>query len=440
MERNFDFLNDLDNTPIFKFIEERGENRLHQIACMISWSQTKEGKEVVSRGGRISSRYIVEWVKTFSRCFPDQFALICSKGGKAFQEKLNNDPKYREDHYAMISTILLLWNKENPEKSKDRVEKAIQGLKNWKEENPEAYRDSLSNWSIAGASANKKNWEEIRKFTSQNNLESLHYLNPVLFTWYSSMLKTFEKARQGYKEWQKTEEYKIWIAERSIEMSTARKDHNSVFNINLKIAHSSSEAKKRSEIENVKIAGIAMARIVSCPKCGKNGAYRIMKRHHFENCYFDAVKESEIILLFDPKTVYPIEHIKKVFNEFGINEDYFQKYSVIKRLFKKFDPTKITSNKYVLINFDHNSYSLELNLEKNKIKEEIKKEQIKRAKEALKKVDKEKRTQSIIESNKRKVICPHCQREGSGSGMKSWHFDHCKNNPDRKQRKKRAES
>ena len=51
-----------------------------------------------------------------------------------------------------------------------------------------------------------------------------------------------------------------------------------------------------------------------------------------------------------------------------------------------------------------------------------------------------KRTAAAAESSKELVTCPHCGKEGKKSGMKSWHFDRCKQNPDRKPRDSKHES
>lgn len=44
------------------------------------------------------------------------------------------------------------------------------------------------------------------------------------------------------------------------------------------------------------------------------------------------------------------------------------------------------------------------------------------------------RLKNVSEASKLLVTCPHCGKEGAQSGMKSWHFDRCKQNPNRKPR------
>lgn len=41
------------------------------------------------------------------------------------------------------------------------------------------------------------------------------------------------------------------------------------------------------------------------------------------------------------------------------------------------------------------------------------------------------RLKAVTEACKEEVTCPHCGKAGARSGMKSWHFDHCKENPNR---------
>lgn len=40
-----------------------------------------------------------------------------------------------------------------------------------------------------------------------------------------------------------------------------------------------------------------------------------------------------------------------------------------------------------------------------------------------------------IENSSIEVTCPHCGKVGKQSGLKSWHFDYCKSNPNRKFRR-----
>lgn len=44
------------------------------------------------------------------------------------------------------------------------------------------------------------------------------------------------------------------------------------------------------------------------------------------------------------------------------------------------------------------------------------------------------RLRAVAEASSKLIICPHCNKEGGASAMKSWHFDYCKNNPNKKQR------
>ncbi len=52
----------------------------------------------------------------------------------------------------------------------------------------------------------------------------------------------------------------------------------------MKKAHANSEKKKLSELANMRKATDKIQEIVTCPECGKEGNYRIMKRWHFERC------------------------------------------------------------------------------------------------------------------------------------------------------------
>ena len=51
----------------------------------------------------------------------------------------------------------------------------------------------------------------------------------------------------------------------------------------------------------------------------------------------------------------------------------------------------------------------------------------------------EDRIDSVTKASKKQVKCPHCDKEGALSAMKSWHFDYCKSNPNRKQRDSKYE-
>ena len=54
-------------------------------------------------------------------------------------------------------------------------------------------------------------------------------------------------------------------------------------------------------------------------------------------------------------------------------------------------------------------------------------------------MNKPERLANVSKASKLLVTCPHCGKEGKQSGMKSWHFDRCKNNPDRKPRDSKHE-
>jgi hypothetical protein len=56
------------------------------------------------------------------------------------------------------------------------------------------------------------------------------------------------------------------------------------FKMRLAEVHANSEAKKKSELKNIKKATEKTYEQVECPHCSKFGAARIMKRWHFQNC------------------------------------------------------------------------------------------------------------------------------------------------------------
>lgn len=326
---DYSFLNDMDDSPLFRFLSEKSEGRLHQIACMISWACTPEGRKTTSLGGKNASPYLAEWARFYAKNFPLEFAKICSRGGKTMQERLNNNLELKREHYASVAASLVLWNAQNPEDSNRRIENAIEGLRIWREENPVAYKNSLDAWQKSGTAASMavEGWKIGWKI-----------------------------ARIRYKLWQKTEDYTRWLRERSREMSEWRKDPLSDFNLRMKEAHRNSKAKKESEIENIKKATESMARKVSCPVCGREGAYRIMKRHHFDNCTFNEKLELEVIRELSNEKVYSMREIKSLFLNAGMDKIYFGKYSVLERYFKKFDPSKVTLSKYVLSEIEQSVY------------------------------------------------------------------------------------
>lgn len=62
----------------------------------------------------------------------------------------------------------------------------------------------------------------------------------------------------------------------------------------------------------------------------------------------------------------------------------------------------------------------------------------------LGKTHSEESKKKISEAKKGKVfenvICPHCDKEGAGPNMKRYHFDNCKENPDKTNKKEYKKS
>jgi len=181
-----------------------------------------------------------------------------AKNGRAkLQKKLDNDPEFYADWCDNKSKGALRFKKEYPALFKEYQKNRVGAAMQWRLDNPEEHKENYANFQRLGQERSKE-----------------------LECWRIG----FDTAHANYKLWQGTEDYQRFIKESSERMSNQRKDPNSQFNINMRKAHSESEAKRKSEIDNIKKATEKMKAQVKCPNCEKQGAFRIMKRWHFDNC------------------------------------------------------------------------------------------------------------------------------------------------------------
>lgn len=103
----------------------------------------------------------------------------------------------------------------------------------------------------------------------------------------------------------------------------------------MKEAHYASEKKKESELANMKKANEKIEEIVTCPHCGKQGKYRIMKRWHFERCGNPNAIRKEVYQICDaikknPNT--PDHILAKDLGFHLMTFRYFKKEALLKKL------------------------------------------------------------------------------------------------------------
>ena len=158
----------------------------------------------------------------------------------------------------------------------------------------------------------------------------------------------WEVAHKNYKIWQQTDDYQKWVINKSNIMSENRNDPDSEWNKNMRISHLNSEAKRKSELENIKIANEHAHYNVTCPVCNKQGDAVVMPRHHFDNCTFDKVKELEVVNSIEDNHVFKNKNeIKDLFISSGFDLNYFGKYNIFDKYFRKLDPSKKTSGRCI---------------------------------------------------------------------------------------------
>jgi hypothetical protein len=253
----FQFLNKQDDTPFFQALAEKGEGRLHQQAVAKAWANTEFGKALCQMGGKLTGPALGQWMQLMSRVNPDYIKQNSKYGRAKLQEKLDSDPEFYADWIDKKSKGALKFKEEFPELFKEYQKRRVDAIMQWRLDNPEEHE------------INQKNWREAGQKRSQE-----------LECWRIG----WDVAHENYKLWQGTEDYQRFIKEASDRMSKQRKDPNSQFNINMRKAHAESEAKRISELENIKKATEKMSSTVQCTHCDKRGAYRVMKRWHFDNC------------------------------------------------------------------------------------------------------------------------------------------------------------
>ena len=253
----YSFLDEQDNTPFFQALAEKGEGRLHQQAVASAWGKTEFGQALCSMGGKLTGPALGQWMQLMSRVNPEWTSQNAKNGRAKLQEKLDNDPEFYADWCDAKSEGALRFKEEFPELFEEYQNRRVDANIQWRLDNPEEWAINQQKWSKAG----QKRSQELE-------------------CWKIG----FAVAWENYKLWQGTEDYQKFIKEASDRMSKQRKDPNSQFNINMRKAHAESEAKRISELKNIKKATEKMSSKVQCPHCNKMGAYRIMKRWHFDKC------------------------------------------------------------------------------------------------------------------------------------------------------------
>ena len=400
----FEFLDEQDDTPFFKALAEKGEGRLHQQALASAWGKTKFGRSLCQIGGRLTGPALGEWMILMSKVNPKWTNLNAKNGRAKLQEKLDSDPYFYQDWITAKSEGAKKFKEEYPILFEEYQKIRVQASMQWRLDNPEEHAKNFANFQTKGQARAKE-----------------------LECWRIG----WEVAHKRYKEWQQTEDYLRWKKERS-EWLSYKRNNDPEFNAANAEAGRNSKKKQKSDRKNIKLANEATHQLVECPKCKKLGDKPVMERHHFDKCTFDLSKELEIINNITNDRIFSnSKELKSIFEASNLQgKTYFTKYDILSRYFKKLFPDKKTSGKYVKKEFNTSSYFQEMEDEEVKRKEKIKSERIKRAK-LLKGHSSPNRIKAIKPGCAVEVTCPHCGKTGKKSGMKSWHFDHCKDNPNR---------
>ena len=387
----------LDDTPIFKAIAKNGEGYVTQIGAVKAWGATEAAKKILSNSGSLGKVALLEWIEKTKKNNPKYFTKNGKLRQKKLMDKLEKDPEFYKWFCENQSRHQREWIKNNPELAKERVAKGVEGLKKWRIENPELAQEYIQN---ALGLAQKAAWEKE--------------------CWRVGM----GVIRGMWNDWIQSEEGLAWRKRHSVRMTGIMNDKNSDHYKNNRKALLESEARHAASLINIKEATKASYKNVVCPTCKKEGAYRVMVRHHFDNCTFNESLEDKAIEKIKTDII-TYQEVCNVLESVGLAKNYISKYDVMTRKFKKLHPNKQTSGKYVKINFDIDSYIDNKNKEELAQKAAIKeKERIRKSKKRGSKMKPYKKKDANWAS--KNVTCPHCNKTAKHSQLARWHFDNCK--------------
>lgn len=152
---------------------------------------------------------------------------------------------------------------------------------------------------------------------------------------------------------------------------------------------------------------------IICPHCGKVGKSNMMYKFHFDNCKLSPLFSVEK-LNSRKKSPQTVEKIKRLKSTVENREkcriqarNHFHKNIANKTTLHKCQYCGLESYDSANMNVWHFE-KCKFNPESERGKLRIKKEE------------------ELARSNKVLLKCPHCNKEGSGSAMKRWHFDNCR--------------
>jgi len=297
-------------------------------------SNNERLRSLCQMGGKLTGPALGEWMQLMSKVNPEWTHQNAKRGRAKLQEKLDNDPEFYADWCDSKSKGALRFKEEYPELFEEYQKLRMDTVMQWRIDNPEEHAKNFANFQAKGQARAKE-----------------------LECWKIG----WEVAHKRYKEWQQTEDYLRWKEERSEWLSNQRKDPNSEFNINMRKGLAESEAKRKSELENIKLATEAAHYEVICPKCGKPGDAVVMSRHHFDKCTFNQQLELKVIKGISDKHIFRNQkEIQEIFLKAGFKSNYYFKYDIFDKYFLKLDPSKKTSGFCVLNTFDFDAYYLDL--------------------------------------------------------------------------------
>ena len=254
----YSFLDDLDETPLFQALAEKGEGRLHQQAAASAWGKTEFGKSLCQIGGKLTGPALGEWMRLMSKVNPKWTKQNAKNGRAKLQDKLDSDPEFYADWCENHSKGALRFKTEYPALFEEYQKLRVTAAKQWRLDNPEEHEENYANFQRLGQERSKE-----------------------LECWRIG----WEVAHKNYKLWQKTEDYQRWKKRQSNRMKELRKDPE--FNKANADGCRKSKAHKKAAKQNIKAANKAAHYKVTCPKCGKHGDAAVMSRYHFDKCTFN---------------------------------------------------------------------------------------------------------------------------------------------------------
>jgi hypothetical protein len=253
------------NSPLYNYHQEKGDGK--------AWQATVTRGMMKNGLARRMALKIADQTSRRMKALPKAEQIRrASIGGTHMQLKLRSNPELKQQHYTKHAELIKEWNQNNPELSKQRKDAAADGLAKWREENPELAK---AQWAKANAAAvaHIKKYETWRKANG---------ISKELALWKKGLDVAHAKLRSD--EFKQSEEGIAMRDAASARLAEARKDPE--FNNKIKESFKNSEAKRKSELENLKKAAAVVYANVTCPHCAKEGSKRIMTRWHFDNCKY----------------------------------------------------------------------------------------------------------------------------------------------------------